>query len=619
MESSQVELDLPGPYRGTSLFRITRCCSILLLYCIPGIVALQPALPARNSLHKRCQTELNVAGQYQEENPLSSSLKKLLRVSWLPSTSGPNANVGRSDSSLLALKNKTQGNRIDKKTRRYNITTLEDLESYYADEERRFRNEKGEINYDDLLGSLSVEGDTQICGSQDFLDYVHPVAQLIHHRKRTNSKMVPDGQRRQDGCRLALAIEGGGMRGCVSAGMICALGYLNLTDAFDVVYGSSAGTIVGAYLLTGQLRWFGPEVYYDQLTTAGRAFIDTKRIMRAVGLGLLDPRLFKDVITRPNGKPVLNLSFLLKRIVQETKPLDWKKFVEMQKVQPLKVVASGLKSGKAVVLDMENGHFDTLEDLTDCMHASCLLPGIAGPVMNLDTTHNKTSGTKKLVLQNNIQGDHYEPLGDALVCEPLPYRSAVAEGATHVLVIRSRPDGRDVTGKSSFFENLIFRRFFLRKNRLPHMYEFFRKQLHKKLYAEDIITLNNDAASVRDPFDTSKPHYMTIAAPPGSAEVSRLETGRKAIFDGIRRGFARAYDCLVADPAERGRGAQVAEEFFPDEIMDYDPLEIFDTEESAFDVYMRKHGITPKVWGTTAKVSTASQKEQVSALEDVAI
>ena len=541
---------------------------------------------------------------------------------------------------------------------RYAIADSDELDSYFADEAHLFRDEKtGEIRYGDLLDSLHVKGDTQVIGSPDRPNYVHPVAKLMHARKRQLDRQQQQQQRdgndgeeepqfqsmqslgdanstatsasslHKDGCRLALAIEGGGMRGCISAGMVCAVAYLNLTDTIDVVYGSSAGTIVGAYLITGQVKWLGPEVYYDQLTTAGRAFIDTRRLMRAIGFGLLDPRLLKDVVWRRRaGKPVLNLPFLLKRTVQVTKPLNWTKFVEKQAVQPLKVVASGLKSEKAVVMDMEQGHFETLEELTDCMHASCLLPGIAGPLMNLDTTalKDKTGKKKKLVMENNLQGDQYEPLADALVYEPLPYRSALNEGATHVLVIRSRPDGKDLTGKSSFFEGLIYRRFFLRKNRLPRIYRYFRRELHKLLYAKDVLRLNQDAESERDPYNVKDPHLMTIAVAPDSPEVTRLETGREAIFEGLRRGFARAYDCLVEDPAERGRGAQVAMEYFPDEILDYDPLLLEleeeahqkhspspssrDTtplnedsglksdEQSAFHVYMRKYSVTPKAW-----------------------
>jgi len=485
----------------------------------------------------------------------------------------------------------------------YNVTSLDELDAYWADEQRRFRKDNGEIDYDDLLKSLSVEGDTQIIGSPEHPSYVHPVARIIHERKRTNSpyidSTVTSNTTRDDGCRVALAIEGGGMRGCISAGMICAIHHLNLTSAFDVVYGSSAGTIIGTYLVTGQLPWFGPEVYYDCLTTAGRSFIDTKRLLRALGFGLLDPRLLKDVLTRPShGKPVLNLPYLLNTTVQNKKRVDWEKFVEKQKFQPLKVVASACKSEKAIAFDMESKSFETLPEFAQCMHASCLLPGIAGPLMNFDTRsidpRRRSEVTEKFVLGNNIQDENYEPLADALLFEPLPYRSAIAEGATHVVVIRSRPDGTDVTGKGGIFERLIFRRFFLRKNRLPRIFKRLKMQLHKKLYAEDVIRLNDEADSDRYYKDTSKPHLMAIALPPGSEEIARLETGREAIFEGMRRGFARAYDALVEDPAERGRGAEVAKQYFPDEILDYDPLAIDESEESAYSIYMRQRGVSTK-------------------------
>ena len=89
---------------------------------------------------------------------------------------------------------------------------------------------------------------------------------------------------------------------------------------------------------------------------------------------------------------------------------------------------------------------------------------------------------------------------------------------------------------------------------------------------------------------------MTIAAPPGSPEVTRLEVGREAIFAGFRRGFARCYDCLVEDPAERGRGMEVAREFFPDEILDYDPLDYESPRESSFRKYMRENEVSPRAW-----------------------
>ena len=503
---------------------------------------------------------------------------------------------------------------------RREITTQQELDEHWQDPDGQFRRSNGQTDYTALLRGVSVKGDTQIIGSPQHLNYTHPVVKLIHERRRRleNKDSSTDDDDDDDGAKVILAVEGGGMRGCVSAGMVCALHCLNLTDTIDAVYGSSAGTIVGAYLITNQLPWFGPELYYDRLTSAGREFIDTRRLLRALGFGLLDPRLFKDVVTRRDcaGKPVLNLNYLLKRTVQETKPLDWDTFARRQKVQPLNVIASGLQSERSVILNMANGGFETLEELTDCMHASCLLPGIAGPLMNIHKSVLRQSqdgksqsssssssssslppGVPKMILGNNLDDPDYEPLADALLYEPLPYRTAIAQdGATHCIVIRSRPDGVDVTGKGGIFEKLIAHRIFKRKNRLPHMYDRLKQHLHKKLYAEDVIRLNQEAYSERDYRDLSQPHLLAIAGSPGMPEVTRLEVGREAIFQGIRHGFARAYDCLVEDPNLRGQGAQVAARFFPDEILDYHPLDVDVTDQSAFAAYMERQGISPKSW-----------------------
>lgn len=487
-----------------------------------------------------------------------------------------------------------------KPERKFRIQTIPELDDYFEDTSQRFRSSDGEVDYDELLKCLEVHGDTQIIGSKEHPDRTHPVVQLLHERKRVNSTCFQE--LRQDGCRVALAIEGGGMRGCVSAGMVAAIYYLGLQDTIDVVYGSSAGTVIGSYFITRQIQWFGPEIYYDSLTTAGNRFVDSKRLLRAVGLGLLDPRLIKDVVyRRQNGKPVLNLDYLLRQTVQQTKQLDWDKFVEMQRYQPLKVVASGLKSEKPIIMDMASGHFETLDELTRCMHASCLLPGIAGPLMNLDTSAVERGQTgRKFIIQNGLEDDSYEPMADALLFEPLPFHGAIAEGATHVIVLRTRADGTDVTGKSSLFERLIIKRFFMRKNHLPNMWQRMRKHLHKKRYAEDVITLNEAAWDDRNYTDTSSPHLLAIAMPPGSDEISRLETGREEILNGVRRGFARAYDALVEDPSERGRGEIVAKQFFPDEILDYDPNDIYAPQRSAFEVFLRRSGKDPEEWKISA-------------------
>ena len=450
---------------------------------------------------------------------------------------------------------------------------------------------------DNEAAALSARGDTQIIGSPDHPSFVHPVVKVLHERRKRNQSAADSKDKNQ---KIALVIEGGGMRGCVTGGMVCAIDYLGLRDCVDVVYGSSAGSVIGAYFITGQLPWFGPEVYYDQLTTAGKSFIDTGRLLRALGLGLLNPKLFKDVLFRRNaGKPLLNLDFLLQKSMQQQKPLNWESFVGRQEVQPLKIIASGLKKEDLVVMSYQDKDFESLVELSKCMHASALLPGIAGPMANLLVDEDPQK--PKFVLKNNLKDQSYEPLADALVYAPIPYEVAMQEGATHMIVLRSKPDGGDVIGKGgSFGEKLVWSRFFLRKNKLSNIYERLTKQLHKKLYAKNVLELNE--AAIESP-ESKLPPTLTVAIPETIKEVPRLEVGREAIFEGVRDGFARAYDSLVEDPSLRGKGYEVAKQYFPDEILDYNPREMLAIQaklgqegKSAFETYLEQTGVWPKAW-----------------------
>lgn len=78
----------------------------------------------------------------------------------------------------------------------------------------------------------------------------HPVVQAVLERWHNNSK--PGKRSIQDRNKIALAIEGGGMRGCVSAGATAALNILGIHDTIDIVYGSSAGAMIGAYFISRQ-------------------------------------------------------------------------------------------------------------------------------------------------------------------------------------------------------------------------------------------------------------------------------------------------------------------------------------------------------------------------------
>jgi len=114
----------------------------------------------------------------------------------------------------------------------------------------------------------------------------HPVLSIV--RERVKSKSKPGDRGEDDTSHLALVIEGGGMRGAVSAGMAAALSTLDLLDAFDSIHGSSAGAIVGAYLVSRQLC---TDVYTDIMPAAGSTFASKRRGMVSFGWDWLESKL----------------------------------------------------------------------------------------------------------------------------------------------------------------------------------------------------------------------------------------------------------------------------------------------------------------------------------------
>jgi len=86
----------------------------------------------------------------------------------------------------------------------------------------------------------------------------HPVIVAVVDRWRSQSKIGNRGV--HDQMKIALCIEGGGMRGCVAAGSAAAISFLGLNDAVDVVYGSSVGSMIGCYFVSRQ--YSGHRIYH---------------------------------------------------------------------------------------------------------------------------------------------------------------------------------------------------------------------------------------------------------------------------------------------------------------------------------------------------------------------
>jgi hypothetical protein len=116
------------------------------------------------------------------------------------------------------------------------------------------------VRQSSVSSSSQIDGNmkTSIVGDTRTVSTEHPVIGSVIKRWKEGSK--PGRRSYDDKNRIALCIEGGGMRGCVAAGATAALHFLGLNDAVDIVYGSSAGAMVGSYFISRQFA--GVQIYH---------------------------------------------------------------------------------------------------------------------------------------------------------------------------------------------------------------------------------------------------------------------------------------------------------------------------------------------------------------------
>ncbi|HIF10380.1 MAG TPA: hypothetical protein EYQ81_11485 [Sneathiellales bacterium] len=99
--------------------------------------------------------------------------------------------------------------------------------------------------------------------------------------------------RRVAGTRLGLVLQGGGMRGAYSIGALSVLQDEELQTAFDVVVGSSAGAVNGAYFLASQCQ-DSIRAYVEELSN--KRFINLFRPRKILEIDfLIDEMLRNDV------------------------------------------------------------------------------------------------------------------------------------------------------------------------------------------------------------------------------------------------------------------------------------------------------------------------------------
>lgn len=298
----------------------------------------------------------------------------------------------------------------------------------------------------------------------------------------------------------------------------------------------------------------------------------------------------EEVVTRqPTREGGLNISFVLDNIMcpdRGLRPLDLDSFAHNDEVQPLRIVSSAveMETGmmKSIVFSSKEGHFcDSFANLNGgmknstslypeitsakadgegyrrglwaCLGASMSVPGAAGSPFAMDLPSSNGTGTSRHLTF------------DAFCYEPVPYRSAVAEGATHVLALRSKPAGPSKT-KPTLYERAVAPLYF-RSNKAETVAQFFEKGGQQYLYAEDVLICDegldakksiaippakvlygspeNKSDAIRDRSRWAKAHLLPITVPADVSEVGTLEDDREAIILGIRSGFAAVSQVLV--------------------------------------------------------------------------
>jgi hypothetical protein len=441
-----------------------------------------------------------------------------------------------------------------------------------------------------LKGAVADQVDTSFLQN-------HAVLQIIKERFDSGSK--PGG--RADNATVALAIEGGGMRGCVAAGMAAAIASLGLCDTIDKVYGSSAGSVVGSYFVSRQMC---VDVYVDILPAAKRLFVCKGRLVRGLAQSMAEVlrkalRLESRAETSIPRKqvPGMNISFVLDSIMGQdhgVRPLDMDKFAKNNAQQQLRIVSSsidedgGLLSkcfgtedffGQSIAKRADG----TREGLFACLEASMTVPAATGPPVDIVRQSTQTAtGEKKKSL----------PFFDAFCFEPLPYRSAVEEGATHVMVLATRPLGFQPSTQPGVYERTLSPIYFY-SHAQPKVARYFERGGQQYLYAEDILLLREAKKQLQEPVLVPPPkiiygldgedrplvqniidkredlwkkaHLLPIQVPPEQKELWTLEQDKDAVLEAVRGGFSAAFDILAPIVGVKDiSGADASKLVFPD-------------------------------------------------------
>lgn len=306
----------------------------------------------------------------------------------------------------------------------------------------------------------------------------HPVVALMHARRERSSR--PGA--RDDGRRIALVVEGGGMRGVVSAGMTAAIEQLGFTECFDEVHGASAGAFNAAFLIAGQASYLAGLYQHG---FGNPTFVSLRRLLR--------------------GSALFDMDYVVNEVWRTQRPLRTERILE-----------SGIEL-HCTATDVDSADAVDLTELADdaeirtAMLASARLPWLAGGPVNF-------RGRRLL---------------DATLAESVPVR-VPRRTATDMVVLQTRPHGIAHAPLSGAVANLTDR-YLARLN--PALVELRRTRSAR--YDALVAELGRQA---RNP--DSEPRVCVIRLPSGSPMIGHMETRAAAMSNAAGYGFRAAWMAL---------------------------------------------------------------------------
>ena len=291
---------------------------------------------------------------------------------------------------------------------------------------------------------------------------------------------------REDPHRVALVLEGGGMRGVVSAGMVAALERLGMSDAFDLIVGSSAGAINGMALLSGVAQR-ASDAYCGPL--ASKSFVNPLRVLR--------------------GKPVIDVNDVL-TVITASDVAGTERLLSGAIV--LHCIATDVDSAKAVDLT----GMRTQEEVWTAILASSRMPWAGGPPVEID-------GRRYL---------------DGGMISPVPVAEAIAVGATHVLALQTRPFGIPRKSASRIGDRLIERHL---RGLNPALVTVYRERIGQYEKLVDDLARRSSEPGDEPPF------VLGLRPPDGTPCVGQLERDPVVLTAGALEGERLVEAALGAD------------------------------------------------------------------------